>query len=52
MIFLDKGNVRYLSGLKTLFNIVPHGKLLVELKVLRIYTGTIKWVQRWLKGRQ
>lgn len=47
-----KCKILHLSGLKTLFNIVPHGKLSVELKVLRIYTGTVKWVQRWLKGRQ
>lgn len=47
-----KCKISHLSGLKTLFNIVPHGKLSVELKVLKIYTGTIKWAQCWLKGRQ
>lgn len=45
-----KCKISHLSGPKTSFDIVPHGKLSAQLKALRIYTGTVKWVQRWLKG--
>ena len=47
-----KCKISHLSGPKTSFDIVPHGKLSAQLKVLRIYTGTVKWVQRWPKWSQ
>lgn len=45
-----KCKISHLSGLKMPFDVMPHGKLSAQLKVPRIYTGAVKWEQRWLKG--
>lgn len=45
-----KCKISHLSGPKMPFDIVPLGKLSAQLKALRIYTGAVKWEQRWLKG--
>lgn len=45
-----KCKISHLSGPKMPFDIVPHGKLSAQLKAPRIYTGAVKWEQRWLKG--
>lgn len=50
-LFEDKGNVVVLIFLafSTIFDMLPHGKLLVKVGRMGISARTVKWIRHWLK---